>query len=48
VLGGLPLLSGEGVGVRDIRNESMEDFQVKFRKIVPPKRKLSAGGDSDK
>jgi hypothetical protein len=22
-------------------NESMEDFQVKFRKIVPPKRKAS-------
>jgi hypothetical protein len=22
-------------------NESMEDFQVKFRKIVPPKRKVS-------
>jgi hypothetical protein len=22
-------------------NESMEDFQVKFRKIVPPKRHIS-------
>jgi hypothetical protein len=31
-------------------NESMEDFQVKFRKIVPPKHraKLPLSRDSDK
>ena len=28
-------------------NESMEDFQVKFRRIVPPKRKAKLGSGSD-
>lgn len=30
-------------------NESMEDFEVKFRKIVPPRKpKLQQGADSDR
>jgi hypothetical protein len=28
-------------------NESMEDFEVKFKKIVPPKRRVKAASTKD-